>query len=82
MGQHESACCWEQRRTRVTNSEGKLISGNGVDFMRLELNFNQIMDVAIDMFRKIYGNSTMRCDAVTFDPKVMVSSVSCAAISM
>ena len=73
---------WDDTKARIagsngeTDPQGKLISGNGVDFFRFELDFNEIIDIALDMLRKIYDNSTMTCGAVHMPPRVLVSSAS------
>ena len=72
---------WDNTKARIagsngeTNSKGDLISGNGVDFFRLELDFNQIIDISLRLgLAKYYDNSTMTCDAVHMPPRVLVSS--------
>ena len=71
---------WEDTKKRIagsngeTNPQGKLISGNGVDFFQLELDLNEILAQALGVLRKIYDNSTMTCVLCHMPAIVLVSS--------
>jgi hypothetical protein len=71
---------WEETKQRIagsngeTNPQGKLIRGNGVEFFKLELDFNEILAQALGLLHKIYDNSTMSCVACHMPAFVLVSS--------
>jgi hypothetical protein len=79
---------WEDTKKRIagsngeTNPQGKLISGNGVDFFQLELDFNEILAKALGLLRKHYDNSTMTCGTCNMPAVVLVSSANPEATFM